>query len=154
VKTKGAELLEEPDPDRATAPAARDQQLREFYEGEHGRAAGDPAVAAASGALQRAWAQNDVPHMKVSWQAYPQYNNHLDIRGCFRCHNDELAGDGGSHIFTSCSDCHVVLALGEEAPLAALDFERGVPFYHFGDGETFERYEGCASCHGGGSNID
>jgi hypothetical protein len=153
AKTKGVELLEETYPDRATALASIDQQLREFYEGEHGRAAGDPAVAAASAAIQEAWAQNNFPHMKVSWQAYPNYNNHLDTAGCFRCHNDELASDDGSNIFTSCGDCHVVLAQGEGAPPAAVDFERGVPFYHFTDDDTFESYEDCASCHNGGSDI-
>jgi len=155
VKMKGVALLEESHPDRATALASIDQQMREFYEEEHGRPAGDPAVAAAIAAIQEAWAQNSFPHMKVSWQTYPNHNNHLDSAGCFRCHNDELTSDDGATIFTSCTDCHVVLAQGEDAAAAAavVDFERGIPFYHFTDEDTFESYEDCASCHNGGSDI-
>jgi hypothetical protein len=129
--------------------------MREFYEEEHGRSAGDPAVSAAIAAIQAAWARNSFPQMKVSWQSYPNHNNHLDSAGCFRCHNDELASDDGATIFTSCIDCHVVLAQGDgaTAPTAEVDFERGIPFYHFTDEESFDSYEDCASCHNGGSDI-
>jgi hypothetical protein len=153
VKTKAVALLEESHPDRAAALASIEEQMRELYEGEHGRPAGDPALAAAIGALQQAWSENTFPHMKVSWQTYPNHNGHLNTPGCFRCHNDELVSEDGSTIFTECSDCHVVLTQGEGPPAAAVDFERGIPFYHFTDDENFESYEDCASCHNGGSDI-
>jgi hypothetical protein len=153
VKVQGVELLEQEYPDRDTALATIDRKLREFYEGEHGRAAGDPAVAAASAALQRAWALNAFPHMRVSWQTYADHLGHLDSPGCFRCHNDELTDEAGSTLFTNCTDCHVVLTQGENGAAAPVDFEQGVPFYHFTDDDTFESYEDCASCHNGGSDI-
>jgi hypothetical protein len=34
-----------------------------------------------------------------------------------------------------------------------VDLERGEPYYHFTDDDTFEDYEDCASCHNGGSDI-
>jgi hypothetical protein len=153
VKVQGVALLEEAHPDRAAGLAAIDQKLREVYEEEHGRAPGDPAVAAASAALQRAWAENSFPHMRVSWQTYPNHLGHLDSPGCFRCHNDELTDDAGKTLFTNCTDCHIVLTQGEDGGVASVDFDHGVPFYHFTDDDTFESYEDCASCHNGGSDI-
>ena len=153
AKVKGVALLEQEHPDRATALASIDRGLREFYEGEHELEPGDPALAAASEALQRAWARNTFPHMRVGWQTYPNHLGHLDSPGCFRCHNDELVDDEGTALFGSCTDCHVVLSQGRADPPAPVDFERGVPFYHFTDDDTFEDYEDCASCHNGGSDI-
>ena len=153
VKVRGVSLLEQAYPDRATGLATIDRKLREFYEQEQHRPAGDPAVAAASAALQRAWAENSFPHMQVSWQTYPSHLGHLNSPGCFRCHNDELTDEDGSTLFTNCTDCHIVLTQGEDGAAKPVDFEHGVPFYHFADEESFEDYEDCASCHNGGSDI-
>ena len=153
VKTKGVELLDPEYPDRESGLAEIDRQLRAFYEGEQGRPPGDPAVAAASAALRRVWAENFFPHMKASWKVYPNHEGHLDSAGCFRCHNDELTNEDDETLFTDCTDCHVVLTQGEGAAAALIDFQVGIPFYHFADEESFERYEDCSSCHNGGSDI-
>jgi hypothetical protein len=153
IKAEGVRLLEEAYPDRDSALAGIEQQLRERYDGEDGRAPGDPAVEEAITALQAAWSRNNFPHMKASWQAYPSHLSHLDSPGCFRCHNDELLDEEGEALFGSCTDCHIVLAQGEGSPVREVDFEHGVPFYHFTDDDSFEDYEDCASCHNGGSDI-
>jgi hypothetical protein len=152
IKVEGVRLLEEAYPDRDSALAGIEQQLRERYESD-GRAPGDPAVGAAITALQDAWSRNNFPHMKASWQAYPSHLSHLDSPGCFRCHNDELLDEEGEALFGSCTDCHIVLAQGEGSPVREVDFEHGIPFYHFTDDEEFDDYEDCASCHNGGADI-
>jgi hypothetical protein len=91
--------------------------------------------------------------MKASWQAHPWHLGHLNSPGCFRCHNDELLDEDGDALFTSCNDCHVVLAQGDTEGLREVDLARGVPFYHFADDDVFEDYEDCASCHNGGTDI-
>jgi hypothetical protein len=84
IKTRGVALLEESYPDRATALASIDQQLRELYESDHERPPGDPAVSSAIAAIQEAWAKNFFPHMQASWRAYPNHIGHRDSAGCFR----------------------------------------------------------------------
>jgi hypothetical protein len=153
IKVKGVSLLEESHPDRETALASIDEQLREFYENEQERPPGDPAVGAAVAAIQEAWAQNSFPRMKVNWQTYPNHIGHRDSAGCFRCHNDELVTDSGETVFTNCTGCHLVLTQGEGVEAATVDFEKGAPFFHFADDEELEEYEDCASCHSGGSDI-
>lgn len=153
VKAEAVRLLEEPYPDRATGLASIEEELHDLYGGEDGGGPGGPAVAAATSALQNAWAQNFFPHMKASWQAYPSHLSHLNSPGCFRCHNDELLDEEGSALFTNCTDCHIVLAQGAGGAVREVDLERGEPYYHFTDDDTFEDYEDCASCHNGGSDI-
>lgn len=153
VKVEGVALLSESHPDRATATETIEERMRERYEGEDGRSPGDPKLTAAIAAIQQAWSRNTFPSMRVSWQTYPNHSGHLDSPGCFRCHNDELTSDDGSTIFTDCTGCHVILAQGNGEPTDPVDFEKGVPFYHFTDDDTFEQYEECSSCHNGGSDI-
>ncbi len=153
IKTRGVALLEESHPDRATALASIDQQLRELYEGDHERSPGDPSVAAAITAIQEAWALNTFPKMNVSWRAYPNHLGHRDSAGCFRCHNDELMTESGETVFTNCTGCHLVLTQGDSFEASPVDFQQGIPFFHFADAESFEEYEDCSSCHNGGSDI-
>lgn len=153
IKVEGVQLLEESYPDRATALARIEERLRERYESEDGREPGDPTVAAAITAIQAAWSRNSFPHMKAGWQAYPSHLSHLNSPGCFRCHNDELLDEEGEALFGSCTDCHIVLAQGQGGAVREVDFEHGLPFYHFTDDEAFDDYEDCASCHNGGSDI-
>jgi hypothetical protein len=153
IKTQGVALLEQSYPDRATALASVDQQLRERYESEDGRPPGDASVAAAISAIQDAWQRNAFPRMKVDWRTYPNHIGHRDSAGCFRCHNDELTTETGETVFTDCKGCHLVLTQGDGFAAAPVDFEQGVPFFHFADEESFEQYEDCSSCHNGGSDI-
>ena len=153
IKTRGVALLEESYPDRATALASIDQRLRGLYESDHERTPGDPAVAAAITAIQEAWALNTFPQMNVSWRAYPNHIGHRDSAGCFRCHNDELMTESGETVFTNCTGCHLVLTQGEGLEASPVDFEQGIPFFHFADEESFEEYQDCSSCHNGGSDI-
>jgi nitrate/TMAO reductase-like tetraheme cytochrome c subunit len=153
IKVEGVKLLEASYPDRATALATIEQTLRERYPSENGQGPDAARVDAAVEAIQAAWSRNSFPHMKANWQAYPSHLSHLDTPGCFRCHNDEMLDEEGEALFQSCNDCHIVLAQGEGSPVREVDLERGVPFYHFTDDDTFEDYEDCASCHNGGSDI-
>ena len=149
----GVELLEESYPDRATALASIDQKLRELYESDHERPPGDPTVAAASAAIQEVWSLNNFPQMNVSWRAYPNHIGHRDSAGCFRCHNDELTTESGDTVFTNCTGCHLVLTQGDGLEASPVDFQQGIPFFHFADEESFDEYEDCSSCHSGGSDI-
>jgi len=74
------------------------------------------AVAQAIEAVQRIWARNVFPEMKVGWGTYPDHIGHGDYTGCFRCHDEQHATPGGATIAQDCSTCHSLLAMEEEQP--------------------------------------
>jgi len=153
VKSNGVLLLEQEYPDRATGLSGIDQGMRELYATEDGDDLDPATLDAAVAAMQTAWQQNFFPAMKVDWRTYPNHIGHRDSAGCFRCHNDELTDEAGDTVFTNCRGCHLVLTQGNGLEAAPVDFEAGVPFFHFADEEAFEDYEDCSSCHNGGSDI-
>jgi nitrate/TMAO reductase-like tetraheme cytochrome c subunit len=62
---------------------------------------------------------NIFPEMNVGWDAYPTHIGHRgeqnDVRGCFRCHNDEHESEDGEVISQDCDVCHEVLHEEEAA---------------------------------------
>lgn len=75
-------------------------------------------------ALVDVWSRNVFPEMKVSWGTYPDFRDHDDEGGCFRCHTGDLVTDAGTRVSGKCELCHVTLAEDEEAP-EILDTLRG-----------------------------
>jgi formate-dependent nitrite reductase cytochrome c552 subunit len=73
----------------------------------------------AAAALTELYSANIFPEMKVGWDTYPTHIGHRgednDVRGCFRCHNDEHATDDGDVISQDCDLCHEVLHEEEAA---------------------------------------
>lgn len=53
------------------------------------------AVEAAARTLYDIWRVNVFPHMKVTWDTYPNHIGHVNDGGCFRCHDDEHATSSG-----------------------------------------------------------
>ena len=50
------------------------------------------------------------PHMRVTWETYPNYAAHQETPGCFRCHGKLVAKTGtqaGSTVDASCNLCHI-----------------------------------------------
>lgn len=74
------------------------------------------AVEAAAEALYDIWRVNVFPHMKVTWDTYPNHIGHVNDGGCFRCHDDEHATSSGEKISQDCNLCHNLLAMEEENP--------------------------------------
>jgi hypothetical protein len=55
----------------------------------------------------------------LTWGVHPNHLGHLgeeqDLKGCFRCHNDEHESKSGKVISMDCDLCHEIIA-EEEAP--------------------------------------
>ncbi len=49
-----------------------------------------PVLIKSVAALQKAYSQNTFAAMKVSYDVYPNHIGHLEVEGCFRCHNDDV----------------------------------------------------------------
>jgi len=91
--------------------------------------------------------------MNADWRAYPDNIGHHYSPGCFRCHNDSMQSDAGEQIFTTCSNCHLILAQGESIDEVKVDFRTGLAFVHPEDGSTIEEYVDCVDCHTGGGGV-
>jgi len=85
-------------------------RVDEFYQQNYPELAGSPAVEQAGKALGDAYCWNNFPHMKVTWNLYPNHIGHQDTPGCFRCHDNKHKTDDGAKISRKCSTCHEILA--------------------------------------------
>jgi hypothetical protein len=108
VRKTAVALLEREYGSTAEAVDRIERGLRSFYRLEHpvvfaGREA---VVDQAISTLQRLYAQNVFPSMRVTWGTYENNLGHTDSPGCFRCHDDEHVAEDGSVIRQDCELCH------------------------------------------------
>jgi hypothetical protein len=93
--------------------------VKAFYAQNYPDLAGSAAVEQAGKALGDAYCWNNFPHMKVTWNLYPNHIGHQDTPGCFRCHDNKHKTDAGEKISKKCGTCHEVIA-EEESDSAIL----------------------------------
>lgn len=94
------------------------KELHDFYattfkgleDAEPGR------IDAAARALAAMWEANVFPSMNIGWKTYPNFRDHEDDEGCFRCHTSDLESSTASRISGRCELCHLTLAEEEENP--------------------------------------
>jgi len=79
-------------------------------------AAAPQKVAKAARGIYQAWSENVFPEMNITWRTYDNKLGHRNVRGCFRCHNEELVSLEGRAISNDCNLCHAVLADREISP--------------------------------------
>lgn len=105
--------LEWPSHDAAKAGIAR--ELGAFYARE-APAVEAGRVQAAAAALFELYRRNVFPEMNVTWGTYPNFRDHDQDSGCFRCHTSDLESPDGVKVSDRCELCHLVLAEEEEHP--------------------------------------
>ena len=98
--------------------------VKAFYTQNYPDLAGSPAVEQAGRALGDAYTWNNFPHMKVTWNLYPNHIGHQDTPGCFRCHDNKHKTETGEKIGKKCGTCHNLLV--EEESNSALLQELGL----------------------------
>jgi NapC/NirT cytochrome c family, N-terminal region len=141
-----------------TTPAAMAgiaKSLRLFYEDEEPEASEQYAAEIEQGisTLQAIYRRTIFPEMKADWKAHPDNLGHRDSPGCFRCHNDELVDEAGDTIFTDCTGCHAILMEGGKPLQTGAAIDKGRPFVHPEDSETFDEFTQCTDCHDGGAGV-
>ena len=67
-------------------------------------------MAQAGKALGDAYSWNIFPHMRVTWNLYPNHIGHTESPGCFRCHDNKHKTDDGEKIGKKCGTCHNLIA--------------------------------------------
>jgi hypothetical protein len=73
-------------------------------------------VTAATKTLAGIYRANIYPEMKIQWGSYPNFRDHFEDSGCFRCHTGNMKTAEGKKVGQKCDTCHTVIAEEEEAP--------------------------------------
>jgi hypothetical protein len=81
-----------------------------FYAQSYPDLAGSEAVAQAGKALGDAYCWNNFPHMKVTWNLYPNHIGHQESPGCMRCHDNKHKTADGDKVGKKCGTCHELVA--------------------------------------------
>jgi hypothetical protein len=99
--------------------------------------------------LQQVYQQNFFPQMGVSWRAYPNNIGHMDVPGCFRCHDGKHTSPDGKIVSHTCNGaCHTFLYQGPD-PSPATYAVAGEDFRHPGDVGDLWKEMMCNDCHSG-----
>jgi hypothetical protein len=120
IKREGVRILTEKE--YASHEEAREgiaSAVKAYYAENYPDLAASPAVEAAGKALGDAYCWNNFPHMKVTWNLYPNHIGHQDTPGCFRCHDNKHKTATGEKIAKKCNTCHNIVA-EEESDSAVL----------------------------------
>jgi hypothetical protein len=99
------------------------------------------------GALQKAFSQNTFPAMKVTYDVFPDHIGHLEVEGCFRCHNDAFTSESGRKISKDCDLCHTILGQGKKDHMQFTNIRESLEFQHPIDIGTAWKEANCAECH-------
>jgi len=97
--------------------------------------------------LQRAYSQNSFPAMKVTYDAYPDHIGHLEVEGCFRCHNDNFTAENGRKITRDCDLCHTIIGQGSGESMKYTNIKDSLEFQHPVDIGTIWKEANCSECH-------
>jgi len=125
IKREGVRILTETVyPSHEEARAGIAAATRAFYEQNYPDLASSPAVEQAGKTLGDAYCWNNFPHMKVTWNLYPNHIGHQGSPGCFRCHDNKHKTESGDKVGKKCNTCHEIVA--EEESDSALLQELGL----------------------------
>ena len=111
IKREGMRILtEKVYPSHEAARAGIAEAVKAFYAKNYPDLAGSEAVTQAGVALGDAYTWNNFPHMKVTWNLYPNHIGHKDSPGCFRCHDNKHKTEDGDKVGKKCGTCHEIVA--------------------------------------------
>jgi hypothetical protein len=97
--------------------------------------------------IQKAFAENTYPRMKVTYDRYPEHIGHLESEGCFRCHNDAFKSISGRTITKDCNLCHTIIGQGKPGAMQLTNIRNTLEFTHPVDIGTAWKEANCSECH-------
>lgn len=107
IRREGVRIITEKEyPSHEAAREGIAAAVKAFYAQNYPDVAASPAVEQAGKALGDAYAWNNFPHMKVTWNLYPNHIGHQETPGCFRCHDNKHKTADGEKIGKKCGTCH------------------------------------------------
>ncbi|MBA4322365.1 MAG: cytochrome C, partial [Odoribacter sp.] len=97
--------------------------------------------------IQKSFAENTFPRMKVTYDRYPEHIGHLESEGCFRCHNDAFKSERGRTITRDCNLCHTIVGQGKPGAMQLTNVRNTLEFIHPVDIGTVWKEANCSECH-------
>ena len=118
IKKIGLELLKADYSSQEEAMQKIQAGLNAFYQSKYGDvwSTRSSDVQLAGQTLAGIYQSNVFPDLKVNWGTYPNNLGHMDVPGCFRCHDDAHATPDKKTITQDCGACHELLAVEEKSP--------------------------------------
>jgi len=113
----------------------------DFYENNQ------PKIDQSIASLQNAYSRNTFPGMKVTYDVYPDHIGHLEVEGCFRCHNDNFTSENGRKITRDCNLCHTIIGQGSGKLMTYTNIKDTLEFQHPVDIGTVWKEANCSECH-------
>ncbi len=98
-------------------------------------------------AVQKAFAENTFPKMKVTYDHYPEHIGHLESDGCFRCHNDAFVAADGTKISRECNLCYTIVGQGRQGSMEFSNIKENLEFKHPINIGTAWKEANCSECH-------
>jgi hypothetical protein len=102
IRREAVAVLKAEYPDERVAS----ETIRSKVTGFYANSAAPADVAAAVAAIDRVYRSNVFPDMKVTWGTYKTQLGHVEMSGCFRCHNDTIKSSSGRVVRQDCELCH------------------------------------------------
>lgn len=147
IKKVAVELLTKPYNTEEEAKAAIAKGIPDYYAANYPKLATEKAAAIKQAVedVQKIYARNFFPKMKVSWNTYPDNSGHMYFPGCFRCHDGKHKRADGKVISKDCNLCHTVIGQKQENIPAGTQVTQ---FVHPVDIGTEIVKSNCTECHG------
>ncbi len=110
VRREAVAALKTVYPSQDAAAAGIAKRLSSFFDQQLGSQAGTwkADVAKAIASTEAIYRRNVFPTMNVAWGTYPNNIGHVDLTGCFRCHDDAKKTRDGRVIKQDCELCHTM----------------------------------------------
>jgi hypothetical protein len=143
------DILKEQFTDKDTALMKIESGIKSYYQTEYKEfyAQNQELIANSIATVQKAFAQNTFPKMKVTYDKYPDHIGHLESDGCFRCHNNEFKSENGRTISKDCNLCHTIVGQGQRDAMVYTNIKDTLDFQHPEDIGTAWQETNCAECH-------
>lgn len=149
IKKVSMEILRQNFNDKDTALMTISDGINSFYKESYNEffEKNKEIINSSIASIQKSYAQNTFPFMKVTYDAYPEHIGHLESDGCFRCHNDSFKSQSGKIISKDCNLCHSIVGQGKPDAMKFTGIRESLEFEHPVDIGTAWKEANCSECH-------
>jgi len=149
IKRTSMEILRNSFSDRDTAMMQIKEGISNYYKTDFSDfyENNQPKIDQSIASLQNAFSRNTFPGMKVTYDVYPDHIGHLEVEGCFRCHNDNFTSENGRKITRDCNLCHTIIGQGSGKLMTYTNIKDTLEFQHPVDIGTVWKEANCSECH-------
>jgi nitrate/TMAO reductase-like tetraheme cytochrome c subunit len=102
--------------------------------------------------VQKIYARNYFPEMRVSWKNHFDNIGHMYYPGCFRCHDGKHISEEGKILTKDCNTCHTIVSQSFENEPVRLSLN-GLEYKHPVDIGRDWMEVNCSECHGKGKDV-